>query len=213
MFNVFLSIATVTALIFTLSSTGKYFNDIQESNELKENFEIIKQSKEKIASVYNKESSKITKDDIQAVLGDEGNFQKVLTTNRSLSANNLLEDDGTFIVPKKGSLEYLAFVSKLSEYEDTNKLIKDGVNHISVSQKSISIDEAKNQINQDLKKVIEILYETTVITENSLELIIEQNINEDVIEEDIFKEILFTKLQKSSNPIDYILYNKIENLL
>ncbi|MGA1931688.1 hypothetical protein ACH5BF_03070 [Arcobacter sp. YIC-464] len=166
--NIWLSSALAVVAIFSASVAYKSYSDLQDVKHMQESYEIIRDIKTLLAYKYSIDPQDISRDEIIALLPQDGNWEWLLLLDRTSSADlendALLQEDGSLQISEEQKLKLFALRAKLRESgNDDTGVTTDGVVgertftlEVGIEEKNISYKD--EVIQKSIQKVIEIAY-------------------------------------------------------
>lgn len=236
--SIWLSAILVVVAMFSASVAIKSYNDLKEAKEIQENYEIVSEVKTLLAKQYNKPIDEISRDEIMLHLPMNGNWEKVLLTNRrqdsTLSNSELVNSDGNFILDENERVKLLALRAKLKSYGNESSINKENNSYtFTVGEKEKNFAFKDNIITNRMIKVIEIfdieiasstlsqtLFNSTIqkyTPYNEIYQIVKKD-NETLEQynkrkEEFFKDKIVDELLLGKNSKDMRIYNSIKDLI
>lgn len=196
--NIWLSSAIAVVAIFSASVAYKSYSDLQDVKHMQESYEIIRDIKTLLAYKYSIDPQNISRDEIIALLPQNGNWEWLLLLDRTSSADlqndALLQEDGTLQISEEDKLKLFALRAKLKESGNDNSVSeveisgkKNLILDVGIEEKNLSYkDEA---IQKALQKVIHAsLYSIETITKTDYDTLVEDNIPYNLMYQDFSKD-------------------------
>lgn len=196
--NIWLSSALAVVAIFSASVAYKSYSDLQDVKHMQESYEIIRDIKTLLAYKYSIDPQDISRDEVIALLPQDGNWEWLLllerTSSASLENDALLQEDGTLQISEEDKLKLFALRAKLKESGNDNSVSeveisgkKNLILDVGIEEKNLSYkDEA---IQKALQKVIHAsLYSIETITKTDYDTLVEDNIPYNLMYQDFSKD-------------------------
>ncbi len=196
--NIWLSSAIAVVAIFSASVAYRSYSDLQDVKHMQESYEIIRDIKTLLAYKYSIDPQNISRDEIIALLPQNGNWEWLLLLDRTSSADlqndALLQEDGTLQISEEDKLKLFALRAKLKESGNDNSVSeveisgkKNLILDVGIEEKNLSYkDEA---IQKALQKVIHAsLYNIETITKTAYDTLVEDNIPYNLMYQDFSKD-------------------------
>ena len=196
--NIWLSSALAVVAIFSASVAYKSYSDLQDVKHMQESYEIIRDIKTLLAYKYSIDPQDISRDEIIALLPQDGNWEWLLlldrTSSASLENDALLQEDGTLQISEENKLKLFALRAKLKESGNDNSVSeveisgeKNLILDVGIEEKNLSYkDEA---IQKAIQKVINASsYSITSISKTDYDKLVEDNIPYNLMYQDFSKD-------------------------
>lgn len=183
--NIWLPSALIVTAIFSASAIYKSYSDIQEAQQIQENYEIISEIKTLLAKQYNKNPEEVTRDEIITNLSKGENWEKIFLLDRDknsdLSNKELVNTNGKFEISGDEKLKLLVLKAMEKNITDVSKILPINNKYIFESgklQKNMILKD--NNIEDSINKAIHFLAEdllysgSSVSVDNTLTSILEE---------------------------------------